>query len=223
MTDSESTSRAFYKKLGPTGLAAMAASGRGEDDLELLKQFSTKSDQILDLACGYGRVTIPAAAAGYQIVGLDLSRKLITHARKEAKKREVEVKFREGSMLDLPFKEASFDKVFCFWSSFNYLLKRSEQIQAVNEMHRIVKPGGMVLLEMMNGEKKKLAQKVAEVGTGEDGRVWGESFNGTFNLCYVHTRETLKAVCEASQVTKYEVEFMELHKQTRIVMKLYRP
>src|SRR5207244_1015020 len=51
---------------------------------------------VLELACGTGRLTIPIAQAGVEIVGLDLSPSMLSHACTKAKAAGVDIKFVEG-------------------------------------------------------------------------------------------------------------------------------
>ena len=104
MKTSEHTSNEFYKKLGVQGLAAQASEHRAKGDLQLIKRISKKTDKILDLGCGYGRVTIPIAKAGYDIAGIDLAPNLIREAKFQAKKQKLKIRFDIGSMAKLPYK-----------------------------------------------------------------------------------------------------------------------
>jgi len=222
MKKSEHISNKFYKNLSARGLAALVSEHRTKDDLKLIKSLSKKSDKILDLACGYGRITIPLAKSGYNVVGIDLATNLIREAKLRAKKQGLKVHFNIGSMTKLPYKAQSFDKIFCLWSSFNHLLTRAEQVKALNEMYRVLKPDGLAFLEMINAEKKKIAEKVKKEGVGTDKRIWGEVFNGVKNLDYMHSRKTLKAVCEKSKFELFRVRFSNLHRRRRIVAELYK-
>jgi ubiquinone/menaquinone biosynthesis C-methylase UbiE len=222
MKKNEHISNEFYKNLSAKGLATLASSRRTKDDLKLIRRLSKKSDKILDLACGYGRITIPLAESGYNVVGIDLSPNLIHEAKLRAKKQNLNMCFNIGSMTKLPYKTQSFNKIFCLWSSFNHLLTKSEQIKAFNEIYRILKSNGLAFLEMINAEKKNIANKVEREGIGPDKRIWGEVFHGVKNLDYMHSRKTLKTICEKCKFERYHVRFMNLHGCRRIVAELYK-
>lgn len=222
MGNSEKISNEFYKKFGVKGLADLVRVYRAKGDLKLVKRFSKKSDKILDLACGYGRVTIPIAKAGYDITGIDLAPNLIAEARQLAKKQNLHIRFDVGSMTKLPYENESFDKVFCLWSSFNHLLTTQEQIKALNEIFRVLRTEGFAFLEMVNAERKGLKAKVEKEGRGSDKRIWGEIFGGVQATDYMHTRETMRIVCSQSKFKIFDVGFGNLHKRRRIIVKLYR-
>src|SRR3989344_1113380 len=105
---SEHVSNNFYKNLGVKGLAKQVSPERNRD-IEFIQKFCKKSDKILDLACGYGRVTLPMAKAGFDITGIDLAPNLIKQARLQAKKQKLTIDFDVGSMINLPYPEKSFD------------------------------------------------------------------------------------------------------------------
>lgn len=218
---SEQTSKKFYKQLGAKGLAKLVSSRRRED-IWLVKKMSKKTDKILDLACGFGRITLPLAKAGYNIIGIDLSPNLIKEARFNAKKLGLKVCFDIGSMLRLPYKNESFDKIFCLWSSFNHLLTKKDQVKALNEMFRVLRDNCLAFIEMTNGEAKKISKKLKKEGKGHSKRLWGEFFSGIKNVGFVHSRKTLYDVCCASKFKKFNVCFKNLYGKRRIVVFLYK-
>jgi SAM-dependent methyltransferase len=67
--------------------------------------------KVLDLACGTGNAALIAAERGAKVTGLDAAPRLLEVARGRAADAGVEAEFVEGSMLDLPFPDASFEIV----------------------------------------------------------------------------------------------------------------
>src|SRR3989344_9181944 len=111
------TSKQFYKELGAEELASRKKLEHTNSELTYLKRFLNKKQRILDLACGYGRFTIPLARAGYNIEGLDLSPNLLKKAKNDARKEKLKIKFIEGDMTKLPYADGTFDTVICMWSA----------------------------------------------------------------------------------------------------------
>ena len=66
---------------------------------------------VLDVATGTGNVAIRAAAAGAQVVGLDITPELFATARRRAAEHDVTVDWLEGDAEELPFEDESFDRV----------------------------------------------------------------------------------------------------------------
>lgn len=95
---------------------------------------------VLDLACGTGNATIPAARKGARVTGLDFSPDLLAIARERAADAMVEVEWVEGDAQELPFPNASFDRVI---STFGHMFAPDHQRTAA-EMRRVSRPGGAI-------------------------------------------------------------------------------
>ena len=95
---------------------------------------------VLDVACGTGNTTIPAARAGARVTGLDLSPKLLDVARDRAADEMVEIDWVEGDAQALPFEDASFDRVL---SSFGHMFVPDHSAAAA-ELLRVCRPGGRI-------------------------------------------------------------------------------
>ena len=92
----------------------------------------------LDVACGTGNATIPAAQAGARAVGLDLTPKLLEQARRRAAGAGVEIEWIEGDAEALPFDDGSFDVVL---STFGCMFAPDHR-RTASEMARVLRPGG---------------------------------------------------------------------------------
>jgi len=97
---------------------------------------------VLDVATGTGNAAIPAAKAGGVVTGLDLTPELFGPARKHAEEAGVEIDWVEGDAEALPFEDESFDRVL---SVFGVMFAPQQKI-AANELARVCKPGGSVVL-----------------------------------------------------------------------------
>jgi demethylmenaquinone methyltransferase/2-methoxy-6-polyprenyl-1,4-benzoquinol methylase len=97
----------------------------------------------LDLATGTGDIAFRLASSGWNVVGLDVTRRMIELARsKVADKPDRSVPdFLVGDMLALPFPARIFDVV-----TAGYGLRNVPDLRAaIDEMHRVLKDGGQVL------------------------------------------------------------------------------
>jgi ubiquinone/menaquinone biosynthesis C-methylase UbiE len=95
-------------------------------------------DLVLDVACGSGNATIPAAKTGARTTGLDITPELLEAGRKNAAEAGVEIEWIEGDAQDLPFDDASFDAVL---SVFGCMFAPDHRKTAA-ELARVLKPGG---------------------------------------------------------------------------------
>jgi ubiquinone/menaquinone biosynthesis C-methylase UbiE len=95
---------------------------------------------LLDVACGTGNATIPAAREGARVTGLDFSPDLLAIARERAADAMVEVDWVEGDAQELPFEDASFDRVL---SLFGHMFAPDHE-RTATEMLRVTRPGGTI-------------------------------------------------------------------------------
>ena len=95
---------------------------------------------VLDVACGTGNATIPAAKAGARVIGLDFAPELLEIARERASDAMVEIDFVEGDAQALPFDGASFDRVV---STFGHMFA-PDHARTAAEMKRVLRPGGTI-------------------------------------------------------------------------------
>src|ERR1700674_4188501 len=89
--------------------------------------------RALDLATGTGDIAFRLAAAGMQVVGLDVTRRMIELAREKSALHGKVPTFLVGDMLALPFPDGSFDVV-----TAGYGLRNVPDLRAaVDEIHRV--------------------------------------------------------------------------------------
>jgi len=94
---------------------------------------------ILEVAPGPGYLAIELAKLGCsKIIGLDISKTFVEIARKNAEEAGVNIEFRQGDAAHMPFHDETFDFVLCTSAFKNF----TEPINALNEMHRVLKQGG---------------------------------------------------------------------------------
>jgi ubiquinone/menaquinone biosynthesis C-methylase UbiE len=98
--------------------------------------------EVLDVACGAGNATIPAARAGARVTGLDLTPEMLEAARTKAEAEGLQVSLVEGDAEALPFEEDSFDLVL---SVFGHMFAPRHE-QAAAEMARVTRPGGRIVI-----------------------------------------------------------------------------
>jgi ubiquinone/menaquinone biosynthesis C-methylase UbiE len=105
--------------------------------------------EILDLACGHGRIANALAERGARVTGLDATPLFLERARRDAVVRGVEVEYVDGDMRSLPWPEGSFDRVLSWFTSFGYF-DDSDNRRVLAEARRVLRPGGRLLIENNN-------------------------------------------------------------------------
>ena len=96
--------------------------------------------EVLDVACGSGNATIPAARVGARVTGADFSPAVPASARERAADAMVEIEWIEADVEQLPFEDASFDRVI---STFGHMFA-SDHERTAAEMKRVCREGGVV-------------------------------------------------------------------------------
>lgn len=123
---------------------------------ELEKMLKLKGNEdVLDVGCGLGRMTVRVAKllTTGKVIGVDIWDKMeLFNNRPERayENAEIEgvrdkVEFKTGNILSIPFPDDSFDAVTCS-SVVNNLHSEAEKLNAMKEIFRVLKPGGMFLM-----------------------------------------------------------------------------
>ena len=98
--------------------------------------------RVLDVACGTGNQSFPAARAGADVTGIDIATNLIETARARAGAEGLNVNFDEGDAEQLPYAAASFDVVMTMFGAM--FAPRPET--TADELLRVCRPGGRVAM-----------------------------------------------------------------------------
>jgi SAM-dependent methyltransferase len=102
---------------------------------------------IADLGCGPGHVAAWLASQGVAAVGIDLSPAMIAVGRREYP----QVEFRVGDLLELPAADGEFGAAIAFYSIIH--LEPAELHRAFAEIHRVLRPRGLVLVAFHIGSE----------------------------------------------------------------------
>jgi demethylmenaquinone methyltransferase / 2-methoxy-6-polyprenyl-1,4-benzoquinol methylase len=127
-----------------------AGEGKFFADLELtlLKSWLPlgPGKKILDIPAGTGRLSTVLSHTGATVVGADISRNMLVQADTKARReRANHAHFVQGSGVQLPFPDNTFDAVACF--KFFHLVPNDRKQQFIQEMGRVLKPGSPLIVE----------------------------------------------------------------------------
>jgi SAM-dependent methyltransferase len=126
--------------------AEISDKSQTEKQIGFLKNQLNLEGYILDLACGTGRHSIPLSKGGYNMVGLEVSGKLLTIA----KQCWGEVQVVRGDMRFLPFKPKAFSAAISMDTSIGYLPSEKEDALSLAEVKRVVRQGGILIVDVFN-------------------------------------------------------------------------
>ncbi len=110
----------------------------------------TSNMKILDVATGTGKAALALADRNAEITALDYTDAMLRIAQQKTKDADYEnIQFVKGDAANLPFESNQFDVVV----SLNFLhlfTPVHRQKIFVREMHRVLRPGGMLVIELLN-------------------------------------------------------------------------
>jgi 2-polyprenyl-3-methyl-5-hydroxy-6-metoxy-1,4-benzoquinol methylase len=118
-------------------IAQVIAAG-GAEFIERLRL--NRGARLLDVACGTGNLSFPAARAGAIVTGVDIAPNLLSTARDRARAKGLQIDFDEGDVEALPYGDCAFDEVV---TMFGAMFAPRPQLVAA-ELARVCRPGGRV-------------------------------------------------------------------------------
>ena len=156
--------------------------------------------EVLDLACGFGRHAIGMAKLGYKVTGLDFNPRYLEIAAADAAAAGAQVTWCTGDMRALGFDRA-FDAIYSYFTSFGYF-DDDENERVLAGIARALRPGGSLLLEMMNRDRLLTHPQQRTWSQREDGALLMEETTLEWVTSRVISRQHLIDPQGGTQVTK---------------------
>src|SRR5215207_9884863 len=119
------------------------------------RQISRYGQPVLELACGTGRLTIPLAEGGVEIVGLDISPQMLELAERKALECGAHLTLVRGDARTFNLGR-SFRLIFIPAQSLSHLHKRGEIEACFTRVRQHLAEGGRFLIEVFNPSLKLL-------------------------------------------------------------------
>jgi len=138
-----------HKGIGMDGFIARQYDKTARRDMaDLYRTWATKLSEglaegsnVLEIAPGPGYLAIELAKRrNLRIIGLDISETFVAIARENAQRAGAGIAFQHGDVSAMPFENEKFDFLICTSAFKNF----SDPLTALNEMYRVLKPGGKV-------------------------------------------------------------------------------
>lgn len=135
---------------------------------------------VLDVGCGTGNFSMKMAERGCVVTGIDVSEEMLKVAREKAAEKSLSISYLQMDATELGFDDGAFDVVLTM-AAVEFI---EDTARAVEEMFRVVKNGGQVLIGTINADSdwgeyyqtKKLQgnsiYRYAVFKTIEDLKVW---------------------------------------------------
>ena len=157
------------------GLAARfwraAGATMAADDTRLVRELLGlgQGASMVDVPCGDGRLSVRLAACGCAVTGVDLADEELERARAAAAQAGVDARFVAGDLRALP-DVGPVDAVLSWGNSFGYLVP-ADTVRSLAGMHRMLRPGGRLVLESATVAESCLVLGVKQYAEYEFGGV----------------------------------------------------
>ncbi|MCL2140355.1 MAG: class I SAM-dependent methyltransferase [Dehalococcoidia bacterium] len=103
---------------------------------------------LLNLGCGHGADFLPFKN-GFELHGLDYSAGMLLQAERFASKHSLTLTLKQADLRVLPYPDNSFEHVIAI-ATFHHLKGNTEQLKALQELYRVLKPGGESFITVWN-------------------------------------------------------------------------
>ena len=169
---SQAISEKAYKGLGMEGFTARWYASLTSKSMNDFKALARRvgwqiapGSHVLEVAPGPGYFAIELAKLGpCQVTGLDISHTFVEIARRNAAEAGVDIDFQHGNAASMPFDDQSFDFLVCRAAFKNF----AQPLRALEEMYRVLKPGGRVLIIDLrkDASRESVSKAVDAMGLG---------------------------------------------------------
>lgn len=181
-----------------------------------------RGPEVLDVACGGGRMTVPLLRRGHDVTGTDFIPEFEDKIREHRSEFKGTFGYLTAPMTRLPFSDMTFDSVTCI-NSIIYLKNIEELRQAIGEMSRVLKPSGQLYITTWNILHPYWITSVVLNYLLRRGKRFGETspfrttdgrIRNSQTTMYVPTRGILREICDDAGIDAYTFtgpEFVEVY------------
>lgn len=163
-----------------------------EEDLIMAMARPRAGEKALDVGCGTGNFTLALAERGLELYGLDASEKMLAVAARKLTAAGHQVVLQHGTMEKIALDDSSFDLVLCV----SALEISPQPEQAVAEMWRVTRPGGRLVLAVLNA----ISPWAEERSQREEGSIWDDQH-------FYSPEELLELLARVTGVPAGEIEW----------------
>ncbi|MBN1435551.1 MAG: methyltransferase domain-containing protein [Sedimentisphaerales bacterium] len=165
--------------------------------LELLE--ISPSAHVLDLCCGPGRHSLELTRQGFQVTGVDRTAQYITEANDRAQAENLNVNFIQKDIRQFSQPD-TFDAAINMFTSFGYFQDPADDRQVLVNVHRSLKPGGKLLLDLMS---KEVMARIFRPRTWDrrDGTIVLEEHTLSQNFSWIQCQWTILNDNQQHQIT----------------------
>ena len=208
------TTLAMPKPHGDRAIKGLMAKWYAANTAEMMNEYIELAQRIarqlapgsrvLEVAPGPGYFSIELAKLGpYAVTGLDISETFVRIASAKAAEAGVQADFQLGSASNMPFPPDSFDFLLCRAAFKNF----AKPVAALEEMCRVLKPGGRALIIDMRGDASPVAldEHVNAMGLSTFNRIMTRLAFRTVLVKSAYTKEQFQQMIAQTEFSKVEI------------------
>ncbi|MFA5021550.1 MAG: methyltransferase domain-containing protein [Patescibacteria group bacterium] len=132
----------FSSELTQDKYLEIGQKGLWQSEEILIDKYFAKNSSVLDVGCGSGRTTLPLFQKGYQVIGVDLTPKMIESAKKIITAKNLNIDYQIGDATKLEFKDNFFDNAIFANNGWTQIPSQAKRQKALDEIYRVLKPSG---------------------------------------------------------------------------------
>ena len=153
-------------------------------DLCLKKHGVKNGSLLLDLACGTGSISIPLAALGYDVIGIDASPEMLMKAREKSAEAGADILWLCQDMRTFELY-GTVGAIICCLDSLNYLLKTKDIEACFRLVCNYLDPGGIFVFDVNTPYKFKEIFAKSDFIIEEDGVYcgWQNAYDEKSRIC----------------------------------------
>lgn len=157
MSTAGNTSDKFHEEYNPDfvdkwdDLIDWERRAEGESDFFFKLLRDNGCERILDAASGTGYHSITLAREGFNILAADGAQEMVDKTRRNAEQLGVELETTTADWRWLSEQLTErFDALLCLGNAYTHLFTHEEREQAMTEFYKVLKPGGIVVIDQRN-------------------------------------------------------------------------
>jgi SAM-dependent methyltransferase len=151
---------------------------------EIFKANHIEPSLILDLGCGTGSFCMEMAKRGYDLIGVDISAEMLSHAKQKSASAGLDILFLNQDMTRFELY-GTVDTVVCLLDSLNYIKGKTDAARMFKLVNNYHNPGGLFIFDVNSIFKfeKVLASNVFYDVEDNIAYIWQNNYDGKKKLC----------------------------------------
>jgi SAM-dependent methyltransferase len=129
---------------------------------------------VLDVGCGIGRHVVYLGGRGFKMAGMDISPSGVKTSQEACAERQIDFDGRVSDMLVIPWADMTFDAALS--TSTICHNRRADILKTIDEVRRVLKPGGLFLVDFPHKDTFSYQRVRNQVAAGEISEIEPDTF-----------------------------------------------